>query len=171
MSAGLSPKYGKNKIKIKIKSIYFYFYFYFSFSFTCWAQAAPRHSVRSPEKKKKKNNFLFFIFLAGDPCSVPRGRLRPASGKKNKNKNKILFFFFFPQATPAERRRAACTHHREEKKQKKIPSFGLNPADVRGVKPWEPPHLLPPNSYLLPLLLYKTPHESYFSLFLCSHVW
>jgi hypothetical protein len=28
--------------------------------------------------------------------------------------------------------------------------LGLSPADVRGVKPWEPPHLLPPDSYLLP---------------------
>jgi hypothetical protein len=28
-------------------------------------------------------------------------------------------------------------------------SFGLNPAELRGVKPWEPPYLLPPNSYLL----------------------
>jgi hypothetical protein len=41
-------------------------------------------------------------------------------------------------------------------------SFRLNPAELHGVKPWEPPHLLPPNSYLLPLLLHKTPHESYF---------
>jgi hypothetical protein len=28
--------------------------------------------------------------------------------------------------------------------------FRLNPADIHRVKPREPPHLLPPNSYLLP---------------------
>jgi hypothetical protein len=57
-----------------------------------------------------------------------------------------------------ERRGAACTQQEEGKKKKKrillfyyfiiFSSFRLNPADVRGVKPWEPPHLLPPTSYL-----------------------
>jgi hypothetical protein len=96
----------------------------------------------------------------------------------------ILFFdVLLGAGGPAELREVACDEEKEKEKEiniylfiyfiyllKKF-SFGLNPADIPRVKPWEPPHLLPLNSYLLPLLLYKTPHESYFSFFLCSHLW
>jgi hypothetical protein len=81
--------------------------------------------------------------------------------KKNKNKNKILFFVVLLGAGgPAELLEVAC----DEKKLiflllflyfiflfLFIFPFRLNPTDIRGVKPWEPPHLLPPTpiSYLL----------------------
>jgi hypothetical protein len=75
---------------------------------------------------------IYLFFCCRRTRRASRGRLRPV-GKPKKKKN---FFFFFS-------------------------SFGLNPANVRGVKPWEPPHLLPPTSHLLPPTFHLLTPTSY----------
>jgi hypothetical protein len=69
------------------------------------------------------------LFLSSQATSRsatgPPAPSRKKERKKKEKKRKISFIFIFI-----------------------FSSFGLNPADVRGVKPWEPPHLLTPTSYL-----------------------
>jgi hypothetical protein len=115
---------------------------------------AELHEVTYEPKKQKKRRFLNYFFFGFPPRGKRpggprRGRLRPAK------KIIILYFIFY---------KFYILYFF-------LSPWSLAPRTSVGLSHESPPHLLPPNSYLLPLLLYKTPHESYFSLFLCSHLW
>jgi hypothetical protein len=113
-----------------------------------------------PQGGGGKHTFYFFkVFWP------PAGCMRPREVACGNNFLFLFYFFFHSQATS---RSAAWPPAPSGKiklkfiffKLKFFSSFGLNPADVRGVQPWEPPHLQPPNSYLLHPTSYLLPPTS-----------
>jgi hypothetical protein len=85
-----------------------------SHGLTPWTSAG----LSMKQKRKEIFYFLFlFLFLLSSWAQAARrsSARSPASNKQKKKKKKTLFLNFI----------FSC--------------FGLSPADVRGVKPWEPP--------------------------------
>jgi hypothetical protein len=93
---------------------------------------------------------ILFFWFSSWAQAAPQSSARSRATRKNKKfKNKyffIFYFFIFPPSGLALRMSAGLSH-------------GSPPFD------FEVAFCPPPTSYLLPLLLYKTPHESYFSPF------
>jgi hypothetical protein len=124
--------------------------------------------------KNKNKNKMFFGWLASWAQVAPWSSVRlPASSKRKKKKKEkrktIILFYLYIYIYIFKFKFYLNLNF--------FPPWGLAPRTFGGLSHGSPPFDFevafcpPPNSYILPLLLYKIPHESYFSLFLCSHLW